>query len=78
LFREVPRCSSGSARGVSDLVIHGAKDRYVPPSNARALAQAIPGAELRVLEGSGHLVFVERAADVNREVLAFLGETGRV
>ena len=54
------------------LVIHGAEDRYVLPSNARALAEAVPGARLRVLEGAGHLVFVERAAEVNREVLAFL------
>ena len=59
------------------LVIHGAEDRYVPPSNARALAEAIPGARLLVLEGAGHLVFIERAAEVNREVLAFLGG-GRV
>jgi len=56
------------------LVIHGAEDRYVPPSNARALAGAIPGARLRILEGAGHLVFIERAEEVNREVLTFLGE----
>ncbi len=54
------------------LVIHGAEDRYVPPANARALAGAMPDAQLRVLEGAGHLVFVERAAEVNREVYAFL------
>ncbi|CAN5685414.1 alpha/beta hydrolase [soil metagenome] len=54
------------------LVIHGAEDRYVPPANARALADAIPGAKLRVLEDAGHLVFVERCADVNREVVRFL------
>lgn len=54
------------------LVIHGAQDRYVPPANARALADAIPGAKLRVLEDAGHLVFVERFADVNREVVRFL------
>jgi 3-oxoadipate enol-lactonase len=54
------------------LVIHGAEDRDVPPSNARALAEAIPGARLLVLEGAGHLVFVERADEVNRAVLAFL------
>ena len=54
------------------LVIHGAEDRYVPPANARALAEAIPDARLVVLEGAGHLVFVERAAEVNRGVLAFL------
>ena len=48
----------------------------MPPANARA--QAKPGTELRVLVGAGHLVFFERATDVNGEVLAFLGETSRV
>src|SRR5215213_4099915 len=32
--------------GSPTLVIHGAEDRYVPPSNARALAEAIPNAKL--------------------------------
>ena len=54
------------------LVIHGAEDRYVPVANAAALAEAIPGARLRVLENAGHLVFIERFADVNREVVTFL------
>ncbi len=54
------------------LVIHGAEDRYVPVANAVALAEAIPGARLRVLEDAGHLVFIERFADVNREVVTFL------
>ena len=54
------------------LVIHGAEDRYVPPVNAEALTESIPGARLRVLEDAGHLVFIERFADVNREVIRFL------
>ncbi len=54
------------------LVIHGAEDRYVPLANAAALAEAIPGARLRVLDDAGHLVFIERFADVNREVVTFL------
>jgi pimeloyl-ACP methyl ester carboxylesterase len=58
------------------LVIHGAEDRYVPVANAAALAGAIPGAKLRVLDGAGHLVFVERFADVNREVVTFLEPRG--
>ncbi len=54
------------------LVIHGAHDRYVPQANAAALAEAIPGAKLRVLDAAGHLVFIERFGDVNREVVRFL------
>lgn len=54
------------------LVVHGAEDRYVPAANAAALAGAIDGAKLRVLDGAGHLVFIERFADVNREVVTFL------
>jgi 3-oxoadipate enol-lactonase len=54
------------------LVIHGALDPYVPVANAVALAEAIPGAKLRVLDNAGHLVFIERSADVNREVVTFL------
>src|SRR5215212_9337560 len=54
------------------LVIHGAEDRFVPVANAGALAEAIPEAKLRILDGAGHLVFIERYADVNREVVTFL------
>jgi 3-oxoadipate enol-lactonase len=54
------------------LVIHGAEDRYVPVANAAALAGSIPDARLRVLDHAGHLVFVERSAEVNREVVSFL------
>ena len=54
------------------LVIHGAEDRYVPVANAAALAGSIPDAKLRVLDHAGHLVFIERFADVNREVVSFL------
>jgi 3-oxoadipate enol-lactonase len=54
------------------LVIHGSEDRYVPLANAVALAEAIPEAKLRVLDSAGHLVFIERFADVNREVVTFL------
>jgi pimeloyl-ACP methyl ester carboxylesterase len=60
------------------LVIHGAEDRYVPVANAAALAGAIPGARLRVLDDAGHLVFIERFADVNREVVTFLKPRGPV
>ena len=58
------------------LVIHGADDRYVPVANAVALAEEIPGARLRVFDDAGHLVFIERYADVNREAVTFLKPRG--
>jgi hypothetical protein len=53
-------------------VIHGSEDRLVPVANARALARAVPRSRLRVLEGAGHLVFIEEAEKVNEEVTSFL------
>jgi pimeloyl-ACP methyl ester carboxylesterase len=39
---------------VPALVIHGAADPLVQPSGGRATAEAIPGAELMIIEGMGH------------------------
>jgi pimeloyl-ACP methyl ester carboxylesterase len=36
------------------LVLHGSEDPVLPPANAAALAQGIPGARLHVLTGMGH------------------------
>lgn len=54
------------------LVLHGDDDRVVPVANAEALAEAIPDAKLRIFEDAGHLVFIERAQEVNEEVISFL------
>jgi 3-oxoadipate enol-lactonase len=37
------------------LAVHGEEDRMVPVGNGRILAEAIPGAELAVWPGAGHL-----------------------
>lgn len=54
------------------LVLHGADDRYVPVANAAALAEALPDARLHIFDGAGHLVFIERAEEVNQEIISFL------
>jgi pimeloyl-ACP methyl ester carboxylesterase len=36
------------------LVIHGAADPLVPPAGGHDTADAIPGAELLLIEGMGH------------------------
>jgi pimeloyl-ACP methyl ester carboxylesterase len=58
------------------LVLHGSEggEGFLYKESARALAESIPNARLRLIEGAGHLVFIERAAEVNREVLEFLAE----
>ena len=54
------------------LVITGDEDIVVPTQNSRNLAAAIPNARLEVIEGSGHMAFVEKASEFNRIVLGFL------
>jgi hypothetical protein len=54
------------------LVIHGAEERYILVANAVALAEAVPDAELRVIEDAGHLVSIEQSEEVNEEVISFL------
>jgi len=56
------------------LVIHGDIDPLVPPENGAYLAQQIAGARHIVYAGVGHVPIIERAADFNRDVLAFLSE----
>jgi 3-oxoadipate enol-lactonase len=53
------------------LVIHGTHDRLVSAENARRLAQAIPDAELVLLEGAGHVFHSEQAEVADAAVIAF-------
>jgi pimeloyl-ACP methyl ester carboxylesterase len=55
------------------LILHGTEDRLVAPANAERLAAAIPGAELRWLDGAGHLYHSEQAAAADAAVLDFVG-----
>jgi len=57
------------------LVVTGDADVIVPTLNSYNLAAAIPGAELRVVEGGSHTFFIERAEDFNRIVADFIERT---
>lgn len=46
------------------LVVVGADDGITPPTEARAMAEAAPDARLRVIAEAGHMVPVERPAEV--------------
>jgi 3-oxoadipate enol-lactonase len=53
------------------LVVHGLEDRMVPPNNGRALAAAIPGSDLRLVEDAAHLYTTDEPS-VDHEVARFL------
>jgi pimeloyl-ACP methyl ester carboxylesterase len=57
---------------VPALVVSGAEDALVPPSEAEAMAKAIPGARLALFPGAGHLPNFEAPAAFNDAVAAFL------
>ena len=55
------------------LVVHGDADPLVPYPNGQRLAAQIPNARLSTYAGVGHLLPIEAAERLNREVLEFLG-----
>ena len=42
------------------LVVHGTDDQMLPVANGKLIAQTIPGAKLEILDGVGHLFWVEQ------------------
>jgi 3-oxoadipate enol-lactonase len=62
--------------GLPTLVLVGEADGLVPPDEARAMAQLIPGARLSVVPGAGHLAPVEQAAATTEALRQFLGSLG--
>jgi pyruvate dehydrogenase E2 component (dihydrolipoamide acetyltransferase) len=66
--RDLPGKSLGSNHPPA-LVIWGEADEVIPSAQAHAL----PGASVHVLKGAGHMVFMEKAADVNALIKAHIG-----
>jgi len=54
------------------LVLHGAQDQVIPVGNGEQLAAMIPGAELVIVEGAGHVYHSERPEAADAAVLAFV------
>lgn len=46
--------------GLPTLVIHGAEDELLPVQNGELIASRIPGSQLEIFDGVGHLFFWER------------------
>jgi len=56
------------------LVLHGTGDRVLPVENGRLLAEQLPDARFEAIEDGPHLVFVERADQVNDRLREFLDD----
>jgi pimeloyl-ACP methyl ester carboxylesterase len=59
---------------VPTLVVTGSDDRVVIPEGSKRLAERIPNSRFITIEGTGHLLFIEKAEEFNRIVLDFLWE----
>lgn len=58
--------------GCPTLVVHGSEDLMVDVENGKMLAKEIPGAELALIEGAGHVYHSEQPDLADRIVLEFL------
>ncbi|WP_030676298.1 alpha/beta fold hydrolase [Streptomyces sp. NRRL B-1347] len=54
------------------LVCWGTEDTWIPVARGHELAGLLPGAELRLIEGAGHLVQEDAPAELTGEVSRFL------
>lgn len=57
---------------VPTVVIHGADDQIMPPEAAETLAAEIPGAEIHLLEGVGHVPTITRPVETAAIIEAFI------
>ena len=60
------------------LVVIGQQDMMTPPKAARALAQALPEAQVVDIEGSGHALMAEQSDGVLRALRSFLNGRANV
>jgi pimeloyl-ACP methyl ester carboxylesterase len=63
--------------GLPTLVIHGMDDQVVDVAHARLLRQSIPGAGLRLLAQTGHMVPIERPTETAEAILGLLRQVER-
>ncbi|MDQ1402503.1 MAG: hypothetical protein QOG03_819 [Actinomycetota bacterium] len=57
--------------GVPTLVFVGSRDAMTPVRHSRHIAERVPGAELEILPGAGHMMMLERHAEVSDRLARF-------
>jgi pimeloyl-ACP methyl ester carboxylesterase len=82
LLRDLLTCDAFDVMGelekieVPALIICGQEDRLTPVKYAEYLRDHIPNATLRIVEGAGHMVMLERPEELNRAIEDFLNTGG--
>lgn len=56
------------------LVIGGDQDQAIPLDNSRAIAEGVPGSQLCIISGAGHILNLEQPGRFNKAILEFLAE----
>lgn len=56
------------------LALTGERDMMTPPKFADFLGDRVPGAQTRIVSGAGHLLFIERPAETNEALRAFVSQ----
>lgn len=69
VMSELPRIE------VPVLIICGAEDRLTPVKYSTYMKDALPRAELVIIEGAGHMVMLEKPEEVNRAIISFINNT---
>jgi pimeloyl-ACP methyl ester carboxylesterase len=55
----------------------GDRDRLTPPPCAESIAGALPGAELTVCPGAGHMLPLERPEEVSAALVAIVAQAAK-
>jgi pimeloyl-ACP methyl ester carboxylesterase len=63
-------------RGVHTLVLTGAEDRMIPKEHSELIVENLPDAELVVVPDAGHMVLLEKPAEVTAALTALLRKAG--
>ncbi|MFD3925770.1 alpha/beta fold hydrolase [Streptomyces sp. NPDC058614] len=61
---------------VPTLVLVGDEDQSLPPEFSKAIASAVPGAELHVIEDAGHMANLDQPEVFTDHLVRFLSRTG--
>src|SRR5262249_4412364 len=70
--RAMDLTAHAAALDVPTLVLSGGRDRLTTPALAERLGALIPGSRLHIVDGAGHMLPLEAADRVNREIVAFV------